>query len=183
MTVVQQQCLLKYLGYYSGTVDGIFGKQSRQAAKDFQTDYGLESSGLWSSATEEMILRALTGTAQKVADFWEEVQHFTKEEFRCKCGGKYCGGFPAQPEKKLLLLADRVREHFGAPVIVSSGVRCKTHNAYVGGAGASRHMSGKAMDFTVRGRKASEVLAFVQAQADVRYAYAIDGSYVHMDVN
>mgnify|MGYP003304469701 CR=1 FL=1 len=81
---------------------------------------------------------------------------------------------PAEPNEALVRLADRVREHFGAPVIVSSGVRCITHNALVGGAVASRHMAGKAMDFCVKGKSASEVLAFVQSQKDVRYAYAIE---------
>lgn len=181
MTDTQKQCLLKYLGYYQGAVDGIFGKLSQQATKDFQADYGMETSGVLDSATEEMILRALTGGVQKVADPWEGIQYFRKEEFRCKCG-KFCDGFPAQPERKLLLLADRVRGHFTSPMIVSSGVRCVTHNANVGGASASRHMSGKAMDFCVRGKTAKDVLAFVQSQADTRYAYAIDGSYVHMDV-
>lgn len=183
MTDVQKQCLLKYLGYYSGAVDGIFGKASQAAARAFQADYGISTSGVFDSATEEMILRALTGAAGKVADFWEEVRYFRKEEFRCKCGGKFCSGFPAQPEKQLVLLADRVRSHFGAPMTVSSGVRCRQHNANVGGAAKSRHMSGKAMDFTVRGKTASEVLAFVKAQPEVRYAYAIDGNYVHMDIN
>ena len=59
MTDVQKQCLLKYLGYYPGSVDGIFGNQSRQATKDFQADYGLENSGLFNSATEEKLLQAL----------------------------------------------------------------------------------------------------------------------------
>lgn len=181
MTDTQKQCLLKYLGYYKGAVDGIFGNQSVQATKDFQADYGLEHSGVFDSATEETILQALTGAIEKVADFWEEVRYFKKDEFRCKCG-RFCDGFPAQPERKLLFLADRVRGHFGSPMIVSSGVRCKQHNANVGGASASRHMSGKAMDFTVKGKTASEVLAFVQTQKDVRYSYAIDGSYVHMDI-
>lgn len=182
MTVIQRQCLLKYLGYYAGAVDGIFGPASKQAARDFQADYGIAASGNFDSATEEMLLRALTGAAEKAADFWEEVRYFQKEEFRCKCGGKYCDGFPAQPERKLVQLADRVRDHFGAPAIVSSGVRCQQHNENVGGAAGSRHMAGKAMDFTVQGKTASQVLEFVQQQKDVRYAYAIDGSFVHMDV-
>lgn len=182
MTDTQKQCLLKYLGYYTGAVDGIFGNASRQATKDFQADHGMENSGVFDSATEEMILQALAGGVEKVADFWEEIQYFQKDEFRCKCGGKYCQGFPVQPNEQLVRLADRVRAHFALPMIVSSGVRCITHNAAVGGAVASRHMAGKAMDFCVRGKTASEVLAFVQTQKDVRYAYAIDGSYVHMDI-
>lgn len=181
MTDIQKQCLLKYLGYYQGAVDGIFGSQSVQATRDFQAGYGMNISGVFDSATEETILQALTGAIEKVADFWEEVRYFKKDEFRCKCG-RFCDGFPVQPEKKLLFLADRVRGHFGSPMIVSSGVRCKQHNANVGGAAASRHMSGKAMDFTVKGKTAAEILAFVQTQSDVRYSYAIDGNYVHMDV-
>ena len=183
MTNAQKQCLLKYLGYYGGSVDGIFGKASQAATKDFQTDYGMKISGVFDSATEEMILRALTGAAEKVADFWEEVRYFKKEEFRCKCGGKLCNGFPMEPERTLVRLADRVRGHFGVPMIVSSGVRCEKHNANVGGAAGSRHKLGKAMDFCVKGKSAHQVLAFVQSQPEVRYAYAIDQSYVHMDVN
>lgn len=182
MTDVQKQCLLKYLGYYTGAVDGIFGSKSIQATKNFQADYGMEVRGVFDSATEETVLQALTGAAGKAADFWGEIRYFKKDEFRCRCG-KFCNGFPAEPERGLLLLADRVRGHFGAPMIVSSGVRCSQHNANVGGAAASRHMSGKAVDFTVKGKTAAEVLVFVQAQPEVRYAYAIDGSYVHMDIS
>jgi len=182
MTDIQKQCLLKYLGYYTMAVDGSFGSGSQQATRDFQADYGLEASGVFDGATEEMILRALTGSAEKAGDFWEEVRYFKKEEFRCRCGGRYCDGFPVMPERKLVRLADRVREHFGVPMTVSSGVRCAVHNANVGGVSGSRHLLGRAMDFTVKGKDAQQVLAFVQAQEDVRYAYAIDGNYVHMDV-
>lgn len=183
MTDVQKQCLLKYLGYYGGAVDGIFGKASQAALRAFQADYGISISCVFDSATEEMILRALTGAAEKVADFWEEVRYFRKEEFRCKCGGKFCDGFPMMPERELVRLADRVRSHFGSPMTVSSGVRCEKHNANVGGAAGSRHMAGKAMDFTVKGKTAPQVLELVRQQPEVRYCYAIDGSYIHMDIN
>ena len=75
-----------------------------------------------------------------------------------------------------------MRERFGAPVHVSSGVRCEQHNANVGGAEGSRHKLGKAMDFRVEGKSASTVLSYVKTLPAIRYAYAIDGSYVHMDV-
>ena len=38
MTDTQKQCLLKYLGYYDGAVDGIFGRASTGATKAFQAD-------------------------------------------------------------------------------------------------------------------------------------------------
>ena len=69
-----------------------------------------------------------------------------------------------------------------APCIVSSGIRCEKHNKAVGGAAGSRHLSGKAMDFRIQSRSATETLSYVQSLPGVRYAYAIDKNYVHMDV-
>ena len=193
MTDKQKQYLLGYLGYYDGEVDGIFGSASKHATKAFQSDYGLDADGIFGPETEEKILDAVAGTAQPVEpekpeepaepeNFWDGIKHFDREEFRCKCGGKYCNGFPVEPSKKLLRLADRVREHFGDSAIVSSGIRCETHNAKVGGVAGSRHKYGTAMDFRIEGKTAQPVLAYVQAQPETNYAYDIDGTYIHMDV-
>ncbi|MCI6850975.1 MAG: hypothetical protein MR883_05580 [Clostridiales bacterium] len=38
------------------------------------------------------------------------------------------------------------------------------------------------MDFCIRGWGADRALALVRQQPEVRYAYAIDNRYVHMDV-
>ena len=185
MTIEQKQCLLKYLGYYGGNVDGIWGTQSTNATECFQEDYGLDPDGVFGSATEEMAKKAVAGLvepAEKPAETWEDIKYFTKDEFKCKCGGKYCNGFPVEIEMKLVRIADEVREHFGKKMIVSSGVRCENHNAKVGGVSGSRHKYGKAMDFCVSGIPSSIVLPYVQSKTGVNYAYAIDGSYVHMDV-
>lgn len=185
MTNEQKQCLLRYLGYYGGRIDGDFGPGSKGATMGFQDDYGLEPDGVFGPKTEEMILKAITGEAKpvdKVAEGWDGIKYFKKDEFRCKCGGKYCNGFPVEMDLKLVKIADGVREHFGRPVTVSSGVRCETHNARVGGVSGSRHKYGKAMDFCVKGIPSSIVLPYVQQIPGVNYAYAIDGSYVHMDV-
>ena len=181
MTVKQKQHLLGYLGYYTGAADGIFGAQSMEATKAFQRAYGLAEDGIFGAATEAMILKAVAGEV-KPRSFWTDIKHFTREEFRCRCGGKYCGGFPAEPAEKLVRLADRVREHFGAAATVSSGVRCTRHNANVGGVEGSRHLYGTAMDFRVEGKTAAEVLEFVRTQPETRYAYDIDGTYIHMEV-
>lgn len=184
MTNVQKQCLLKYLGYYDGAVDGLWGPKSKQATVDFQRAYGIKDDGEFGPVTEKKILEAVAGLAQPVEpeNFWDGIKYFDREEFRCKCGGKYCDGFPVEPVKTLVTLADRVREHFGEPMRVSSGVRCEVHNANVGGVSGSRHKLGTAMDFCIDDMPASVVLAYVHAQPEVRYAYAIDASYIHMDV-
>lgn len=177
----QKQHLLAYLGYYTIVVDGIWGNGSKKATAAFQKDYRVTEDG-FGPATEARI-RAVIATGEKPAplNFWEEIRYFKREEFKCKCG-KHCNGFPKEMDEKLIRTADRVRAYFGKPAIVSSGVRCEKHNKAVGGVANSRHLLGKAMDFRVKGLPAASVLAYVQSLTEVRYAYAIDKNYIHMDV-
>lgn len=178
MTVTQKQCLLCYLGYYAGPIDGRFGPASKEATKVFQRAYGLEADGSFGPLTQEKILSVIAGNE----DFWQDINYFRKDEFKCKCGGAYCDGFPAQPSEKLIRAADTLRAHFNARCNVSSGVRCEKHNAKVGGVPGSRHKLGKAMDFCIEGQTAAQVLAYVKTLPQIRYCYAIDQNYVHMDV-
>ena len=189
MTVKQKQCLLYYLGYYTGNIDGKWGVSSTEATRAFQKDYGLTVDGIFGSRTEKKILRVIaTGEAPKAntplpVDFWDEIVFFKKSEFKCNCGGKYCNGFPVEPEEKLVRVADKIRKKMGTAATVSSGIRCERHNAKVGGVPKSRHLSGKAMDFSVAGKTAEQLLAEVKKHPEIRYAYAIDKNFVHMDIN
>ena len=178
MTIKQKQCLLCYLGYYSGPIDGIWGPQSVSATAEFQRSRGLTADGVFTEATREKILAAVAG---ETGDWWDEIEYFDRAEFACKCGG-LCGGYPAEMSETLVRVADRVRKAFGAAATVSSGLRCPKHNANVGGVSNSRHLTGKAMDFCIAGKTAAQVLAGVGQQPELRYAYAIDGRFVHMDV-
>ena len=168
MTTTQKQLLLNYLGYDTGGIDGLWGPRSQKAEMDFRSARNLPDASL-----ESALKIAVAGE-----NIWDTVKYFTPGEFYCKCG---CG-CATQPDPALLRLADQVRAHFNSPCIVSSGVRCEAHNKKVGGVANSRHLTGKAMDFSIRGKTAVEVLAAVQKFPAVRYAYAIDKNYVHMDV-
>ena len=193
MTIEQKQCLLRYLGYYAGAIDGIWGEASQQATISFQRAYmePTQVDGIFGAATERRILEVVaTGEKPKeesvivdtAPDRWKDIRYFTREEFLCPCGK--CGVFPVEPDETLVRLADRVREHFGAPATVSSGVRCQAHNDELpGSVPNSYHVRGKAMDFCVRGVSGAKLLAYVQTQP-VHYAYQISGSdFVHMDVS
>lgn len=184
MTVKQKQHLLAYLGYYCGNLDGDWGVLSKTACKAFQKDFGLTADGIAGDKTEKALKHAVSyGMPSKApskpesGDFWDGVKYFRKAEFACKCG---CGA--DEMEEKLIRIADGVRAHFGKPITVSSGRRCAKHNANVGGVSNSRHLKGKAMDFCVSGKTSAQVLAYVQKLNGIRYAYAIDSKYVHMDV-
>ena len=92
MTITQIQCLLKYHGYYSGEVNGIWNEESRDATIRFQEDFGcIKVDGIVGEETSKALKHAVAygmpGTEKN--DFWDNIQYFKKEEFRCQCGGKY----------------------------------------------------------------------------------------------
>lgn len=193
MTTLQIQALLTYLGYDPGEVDGLPGKNTRRAVLAFQAQEGLEQDGSPGPLTQAALLEAVAcgrcrqaqaSGSQTVPEWWADIRYFKREEkgIACPCGR--CGGFPVEPTERLMRLADRVREAAGAPMCPSSTVRCQAHNDELSGSVPnSRHLSGKAMDFCILGWGADRTLALVRQQPEVRYAYAIDDSYVHMDVN
>jgi hypothetical protein len=140
MNNFQKQCLLKYLGYYSKEVDGIWGANSKKAESSFKADYGVDANG-------ENLLAAINETISPVKkdDGWNSIQYFKRTEFKCKCG-RYCNGYPAEIDLDMVRIADSIRSRLDRPVTVNSGLRCRQHNANVGGASASQHMYGKAAD-------------------------------------
>ena len=231
MKIKQKQWQLHYLGYYSGSIDGIWGPLSVEATRHFQTENELTSDGIFGRnsieksktiilkiqkaiTTGNIAIDGLAGTETKTAtlewqishgltgtgiadastrekifstepvihDRWEDIKYFSKQEFKCKCGGRYCSGFPAEMDYQLMDIADDVRSYFNAPAFISSGLRCTNHNSNVGGVSGSRHMLGKAIDFRIEGISAKKLYNYVKYLSGIRYCYIIDSSYVHMDV-
>jgi hypothetical protein len=62
------------------------------------------------------------------------------------------------------LLAERVfqpiREHFGKPIIISSGYRSKALNTAIGGALSSQHCQGEAIDIDMDGTDITNAQVF-----------------------
>ena len=57
----------------------------------------------------------------------------------------------------------RVRDHFGKPVIVTSGFRGRRLNSAIRGSNTSQHCYGEAADFTVAGVSNLEVAKWIEA--------------------
>lgn len=165
MTVKQRQHLLAYLGYYVGSVDGDWGTLSKTACTAFQKDFGgITVDGYGGTETDKALRHAVAyGMPEKAEEtekvteespatgtFWDEIEFFVREEFRCQCGGKYCNGFPVEPQENLVRTVDEIRRRLGIPVSIvdagGSGVRCPVHNANVGGVANSWHLYGRAAD-------------------------------------
>ena len=194
MTVKQKQCLLTFLGYDTGGVDGIWGEKSRNATEACQEDLGIPADGVWGRQTEAAVLEAVyTYDAEAPAEseqeetgtFWDHIRYWSREEFACRCGEyhtPYCDGFPAEPDQTLVELLDDIRAHFGRPAHRSSGLRCPQHNRDSKGVANSKHLTGKAMDFFVEGVSGETVRAYAAADPRCAYAYVISGNYVHVEV-
>lgn len=154
MTVKQKQHLLGFLGYYVGEVDGIWGTLSKTATKAFQQDHGLKDDGVFGDATAKAVLAAVaknevkstaTPTPTPTGE-WKDVRYFTKTEFKCKCGGKHCDGYPAEIDMTMVGYADEIRHRLGKPLNVNSGMRCSVWNQIQGGVSNSQHLYGTAVD-------------------------------------
>ena len=164
-------------------VDGLAGANTVAKTITYQKKNGLVPDGIAGKKT-----RAKIGGNKTVTDtndgcnWWDDIKYFKRSEFKCKCGGKYCNGYPTEMKEKVVKIADGARAHFGAEGTVVSGLRCKTHNANEGGVSNSRHMSGKAIDLRIKGVSADSLLAYIQKQPGVRYAYKINSTNVHFDI-
>lgn len=191
MTVKQKQNLLAYLGYYTGKIDDLWGDLTETATREFQRASGLVCDGVFGDGTLKAAKEAVANdrfkehqnVAPETTDtFWDHIRYWTREEFRCRCGGKYCNGFPVEPDQTLVELVDDLRHKAGRPGHRSSGIRCQIWNEKQGGVWNSRHKEGKALDFFIEGVSGAKLLSMAQADPRTRYAYIIDGQYVHVDV-
>lgn len=61
MTVKQQQCLLCYMGFYNGLIDGITGPQTKEATRQAQKKLGIKVDGAFGPITEKAIIAHIAG--------------------------------------------------------------------------------------------------------------------------
>lgn len=154
MTIKQIQNLLQYLGYYTGVPNDKYGPLTRDAVFEFQSDYGtIGVDGIPGPEVEKALKDAVAygmpvykaAEEPESRDFWDDIEYFRREEFRCKCGGKYCNGFPVEPDETLVRKLNEFRRRLGVAVRISS-IRCPQHNKNVGGTSGSQHLYGLASD-------------------------------------
>ena len=104
-------------------------------------------------------------------------RYFKRAEFACKCG---CG-FDAV-DAELLDVLHHARWTFMSPLIITSGCRCRVHNAAVGGADDSQHILAKAADIQVVRVTPREVGEHLDEKYPGKYGVKIYPTWVHIDV-
>lgn len=75
--------------------------------------------------------------------------YFKPSEFKCTCG--HCSGYPSYMKKVQIIHLRRIRDHYGKPMTITSGLRCSYENSRVGGVANSGHTRGYATDFYMAG--------------------------------
>ena len=86
--------------------------------------------------------------------------NFVSTEFDCH--GKGCCS-STLVDSKLVSFLQNIRTYFNSPLTINSAYRCKTHNAAVGGASQSNHMSGMAADIVVKGVAPIDVARYAES--------------------
>ena len=159
---------------YNLAVDGYAGEQTYNALGDFQSKNGLVVDKIAGVKTFEKLN---SGSSEPY-----KCKYFKDSEFTCECG---CG---LNLEKDgIKRIADEIREHFGRPMIITSGTRCVKHNKEVGGVAGSYHTTGNAIDFVIPGVNVKEYAEFCKQlvnQGKARYTYYGTrqmGQAVHID--
>ena len=171
LTVRERQEKLKYLGFYTGAIDGIEGVKTKRAYYDLQKKYFFRNKdidGKYGNNTEKLLMSAFN--VKKYTKNFD----LKKDKLYCRCKGKHCTGYPAIIDINLLKDLQAIRNKFGATTVTSM-LRCKKHNEDVGGSKNSRHLLGKAVDYrnkhTITLKKRKECINYWFTLDYPRYSY------------
>lgn len=169
LTLDQRKAIFKELGleYNEATIKAL---QSKYMLRKKDAD------GIYGTNTDNM-LRTVWNTLRLT-------KNFDPKEFRCDCGGRHCCGFPSYMKANELKHIQAIRDHWGRPITVTQGLRCKGRNKELRGSAVnSGHMYGRAIDFyqkgvtdTLANRKMS--IKWIKKQFAHKYSYGngIDSS-------
>lgn len=113
------------------------------------------------------------------------VKNFEPEEFKCKCG--HCTGYPTYMKQVELNHIQTIRDHYGKPMTITSGLRCPYENRKVGGVANSGHLTGYAVDFYMLGvtdtvPNRNKTLSYIKTLPNHKFTYGAnmvdsDGEY------
>ena len=104
-------------------------------------------------------------------------KNFTVAEFASKDGSRVVIINPILPE-----YLQKARDHFGKPLIITSGYRTTAHNIKVGGVSNSQHVFGNAADVYIPGVSVWDLYNYFCKIAGDSCGIGIYDTFVHFDV-
>ena len=104
-------------------------------------------------------------------------KNFTVSEFASKDGSRVVIINPVLPE-----YLQKARDHFGKPLIITSGYRTTSHNLKVGGVSNSNHVFGNAADVYIPGVSVLDLYDYFCEIAGNSCEIGIYNNFVHFAV-
>jgi uncharacterized protein YcbK (DUF882 family) len=102
--------------------------------------------------------------------------NFKVKEFACTDGSD-----PIFIDTELVNVLQKIRNHFGKSVTITSAYRTPTKNKAVGGQFYSQHLYGKAADIKVKGVTPKKVSAYAEKLLPKSGGIGTYGTFVHID--
>ena len=103
--------------------------------------------------------------------------NFKVEEFACSDGSD-----PIFIAPKLVTILQKIRNHFGKPVIINSAYRTVSKNKAVGGVTRSQHLYGTAADIHIVGITPKEIAKYAETLLPTSGGIGIYSTFTHIDV-
>jgi uncharacterized protein YcbK (DUF882 family) len=110
-------------------------------------------------------------------------KNFNSYEFRCGLGSP-CSCSTILIDDKLVEYLQKIRDHFGKSITITSAYRCQSYNKSIGSGVGSYHTRGMACDFVVSGVAPREVAKYAESigiKGIGLYETKDDGNFVHID--
>ena len=173
----ERQIYLQELGLYKGPINGKWTSETKAAVYKLQKKYfpkKYQDGGKYTRTTDYLLVNAV-----RVKRY---APHFSLEEFKCGCDGKYCSGYSAYLDIQLLKDLEKTRTHFNIPISIACGLRCEKYNSTLPGSiKRSGHVLGCAADiynasFTNKVVNRRKVMSYWRSLPDYYYTYAYDSS-------
>ena len=103
--------------------------------------------------------------------------NFRVKEFACKDGTD-----PIFIDTELVAVLQKIRNHFGKPVTITSAYRTPPHNSKEGGTTYSQHLYGRAADIKVKGVAPGKVAEYAKTILKNYGGIGIYSTFTHIDV-
>jgi len=103
--------------------------------------------------------------------------NFKVREFACNDGSD-----EVLIDSDLVIVLQKIRDHFGKPLIINSAYRTSAYNKKIGGSSSSYHVKGMAADIKISGVSAVELGLYAQTITNgVGVYYYGNTEFVHVD--
>lgn len=103
--------------------------------------------------------------------------NFKVREFACTDGSD-----PIFIDSNLVVVLQKIRNHFGRAVKITSAYRTPSKNRAVGGTAYSQHLYGRAADIQVSGVSPSKVAAYAETLLPKSGGIGTYSTFTHIDV-